>query len=278
MATLRIITYQSNDPYFNIAFEESLALVRSHEIIYDTLRIWRNRDSVILGYFNDVNKYVRVAEAESTGVPIIRRFTGGGAVYLDLGCLIYSLAIKREADRVSVHLLDSLLHGTVRAFQMVGLAPSIRNSNDIIINGFKVSGNSASIRDGTIFLHGTMLVNSDTSKIYHFLKVPPEDNIRGRVDPVKYNVSSLSSIINGLDSVSMMNKLTEALIKGYSEILNETPLAAKPTKIEMEVAKILHDEKYVMHEWNYRKASEAKFGYINKLVKDVLSEGTAEEG
>ncbi len=263
---LRVINFETDDPYFNIALEESLAYNRFYGLIPDTLRIWKNKDSIILGYSNDAKKHVKISEAEKNGIPIIRRFTGGGAVYLDSGCLIYSLAIKRGGGVDIGCMLENLLRGTIIALQKLGFHPTTKNFTDITIKGFKVSGNSAYIRKEGLFLHGTILINSDVDKIYRFLKIPP-DNVNENLDPVKYKVTNILSLLDAETTISFSD-IINAIIEGYSEALKVTPYNAQLTKTEMKIAQTLHDEKYIKYEWNFMKPSKPSFYYPSILSQE----------
>ncbi len=258
--SLRILSFESSDPYFNLAFEEALARARGMDLIPDTLRIWRNPRSVILGYFRRIEDDVNISVARKGKLPVIRRFTGGGTVYHDLGCINYSIAVKKEVKFPISYLYEVILKGTIRALEELGAAPYMKNTNDIVVNERKVSGTAASIRWGSLFLHGSILVNANLKALNSVLK-PPE-RIKPSTDPVKYIVANLEEFIGPVTYKDVL----QALIRGYSKALFTDVYLDKPSEEEMRIAEILYREKYLREEWNMQLPSR-KLAPLEKEVE-----------
>ncbi|USH00067.1 lipoate--protein ligase family protein [Thermococcus argininiproducens] len=258
---LRILITEFSDPYLNLAFEETLARVRAKDLIGDTLRIWRNEESVILGRFRKVEEDVNLKNLKRFKVPLIRRFTGGGTVYHDKGCLNYSLVIKRDVNYPLEYLYGVLLRGTLLALKKLGLRGYLKNTNDVVVNERKVSGTAASIRWGVLFLHGSLLINSDLLRLYSFLKIPKWHNF----DPVKYRVANLSTFVKGIKMEDVVN----ALIWGYSRVLLEDLTFDDPLKEELKIAKILYEERYSKKEWNLNYPPRVNEREINEKIEKV---------
>ncbi|NJE62190.1 biotin/lipoate A/B protein ligase family protein [Thermococcus sp. 21S7] len=242
--SLRVLVFDSGDPRFDLAFEEALARLRARDKIPDTLRLWRTSCSVVLGYFRSPGEDVNLDVADREGIPLIRRFSGGGTVYLDRGCVNYSIVMKREVEFPISYLYETVLRGTLTALESLGLSPYLRNANDVVVNGRKVSGTAASIRWGVLFLHGSILVDADLITLRALLKAP--ERLKPSVDPVKYRVANLLEFAGGIDVGDVM----DALIRGYSKVLSEDAYLDEPSGEELDVAGILHRLKYSRDEWN----------------------------
>ncbi|HIH71785.1 MAG: lipoate---protein ligase [Thermococcaceae archaeon] len=258
---LRVIFHEYRNPYLNIAFEESLARSRGVDLVDDTLRIWKNENSLILGRFRKVEGDINVGNAGKLGFSIVRRFTGGGTVYHDNGCLNYSLAIKRDVRYPVDYMYKVLLNGTLLALKKLGITPYLKNTNDVVINERKVSGTAAAVRWGVLFLHGSILVNSNLQKLYLLLRIPKTHNF----DPVKYRVANLSAFVE-----ASMEEVADALVWGYSRVLSTFPTFEEPLKEEIKVADILYKGKYSRDEWNFKGLVDTE-RELNKKVKDILS-------
>jgi len=225
---MRALFFQKEDPYFNLAFEE--ALIEGYE--EDTIRIWRNPECVVLGFSRDPYEDVRLWD-----VPVVRRFTGGGTVYNDKGCLNYSVVVKRKTRYPIEFLYNVMLDKTVRAFEALGIECKKANGNDLVVNGKKVSGTAAHISDDLLLLHGSILINCNIKELYAHLIIPKP--ARG-IDPVKYRVAN----VRELDE----KRFIDALIANHAG--SSCPRIGKPSKKELEIANELYENKYCKNEWN----------------------------
>ncbi|MBO8174972.1 MAG: lipoate--protein ligase family protein [Thermococcus sp.] len=262
---LRILTHETpNNPYLNLAFEEALARARSKDLVEDTLRIWRNGKALILGYFRNPEEDINLLVAKKRKIPIVRRFSGGGTVYHDIGCVNYSVVIKRDVKFPISYLYNELLKGTLLALKKLGVNAYVRNTNDIVVNERKVSGTAASIKWGVLFLHGSILINSDLKMLYLLLKIPK--NIKPSIDPVKYRVANLSSFLGNID----IDEIVNALISSYSRILMSDYYFDEPGKEELKIAKVLLKEKYLKDEWNFKVPPKIDEKEIEKKINAIL--------
>lgn len=256
MAGLRILFFEEPDnPYYNMAFEEALFKARYYGVVDDTLRIWRNRNAIVLGYFTRLDEEVNVELARSLGSAIVRRFTGGGAVYHDMGNLNYTIVVKVPNTNMGPldYIYGHLLYGMLRALKLLGVEPIIENTNDIIVHGRKVSGNASSFRGTTYILHGTLLLYTSPELIKRLFKIPWRIVRKKRISLVKYNVTNLERILGRRIEFS---EAAKAVIEGFRSLLKADIYYGKPSDIELEIANILYNLKYSRKEWNlYRRYS-----------------------
>ena len=136
------LTY-GGDPIYNIAMEEIL-LDEAYNLGEKIFRIWIQDKTVVMGYTTGLEE-VNIDVARKYGVPIVRRHSGGGAVYHDMGNINISLYIPGRILNISkIYEIGSkyILH----FLESIGLDPWIENRNDIVVDGFKVSGSSIWIK------------------------------------------------------------------------------------------------------------------------------------
>ncbi len=267
MRKLRILTYETpEDPYMNLAFEEAFTRVRSKDLTDDTLRIWRNKDAVIIGYFQYADEVVDLERAKALGIKVVRRFTGGGAVYHDLGNINYALALKDRVENVG-DLYKKYVNGILNALNILGFDPYVENINDVVIQDHKVSGTAASFRWNTSFFHGAMLVSTDLNRLGSVLKVSKKKLEDKKVSDVKYRVTNLQDV---LKRKIENRELIESITKGFEKMLNAQAYFDLPTKEELMVANILYSGKYSRDDWNLRRLSFREFETIEKKIDEIL--------
>ncbi|MCD6488251.1 MAG: lipoate--protein ligase family protein [Desulfurococcales archaeon] len=270
MKRLRVLLFETiDDPYYNLAFEEAFFLVRARGAIEDeTLRIWRNRDAVVLGFFRSVEEDVVLDETRRYDTAIVRRFTGGGTVYHDLGNLNYAVTYTGEGVSRPVDTAYSfLIKGIINALKHLGLVPRIENTNDIIIYDRKVSGTAASYRWNTVFFHGSLLVSSNIERLYKLLRIPKK--IPKGISPVKYRVTTLSRILGGGIG---FKEVIEYIVRAYEELYGAEAYTDIPSSLEIRVADFLYKNKYLDRKWNLEKTLTYGFTRLYKDVVEIIEE------
>ncbi len=267
MRNLRVITYETpEDPYMSMAFEEAFTRVRSKDLTDDTLRIFRHRDAVIIGYFQYADDVVNLEKARELGIKVVRRFTGGGAVYHDLGNINYALAVKYRIENVG-ELYKKYVNGILEALKILGVDPYVENINDVVVQDHKVSGTAASFRWNTSFFHGAMLVSTDLNRLGSVLKVSKKKLEDKKVSDVKYRVTNLQDVLKR----KIENKeLVESIVKGFEKMLNAQAYFDIPTREELLVANILYNGKYSREEWNLKRLPFSEFEAVEKKIEEIL--------
>lgn len=151
----------SVSPAYNLAFEEYICGLGD-----DVFMLWRNSSSVIIGRFQDIESEVFTDFADSRGIQIIRRNSGGGAVYHDLGNVNYSF-ILTDDKRLTLEHFSRIIMGILSGMGVKGL--EFRH-NDILADGCKISGGAQYHHDGRILHHGTLLFDSELGIIPQVLR------------------------------------------------------------------------------------------------------------
>lgn len=151
----------SLSPAYNLAFEEYICGLGC-----DVFMLWRNSPSVIIGRFQDMDSEVDTEFARAHGINVVRRNSGGGAVYHDLGNVNYSFILDDDR-RLTLEHFSRIIMDILSGMGVKGL--EFRH-NDILADGCKISGGAQYHHDGTILHHGTLLFDSNLGIIPQVLR------------------------------------------------------------------------------------------------------------
>ena len=266
----------STDPAYNLAFEE---FILRNKTSGNILILWQNENAVIIGLNQNTQAEINPEFIEKHGIQVVRRNTGGGAVYHDLGNLNYSFITNIErANQVVISLFAEPI---VNALRSLGLNAEASGRNDIQVDGKKVSGTAQRILNGRILFHGTLLFDSNPEMIAGALNPDPEKfkskaskSIQARVGNIKEFLDKSKSSIKNDNAISIHEEEKEFSdelkiasvedLKNYikNQILAEGCEATSLSAGELEEILKLKEEKYDTWEWNY--GNSPKFTYSNK--------------
>lgn len=269
----RIRCYQTKNtvPYQNLAAEEYLLNhVEEGECI---LYLWQNRKTVVIGRNQNAWKECRTGELEADGGYLVRRLSGGGAVFHDLGNLNFTFLMRSED-----YHLNRQLSVIVRAVNALGIPAELSGRNDIIANGRKFSGNAFYHAEGRSYHHGTLLVDVDMSQLSRYLNVSIEKLKSKGVDSVKSRVVNLSSFQPDITVELVAEKLAEA----FGEVYGLPPEAVREDEFESGALLEL-TEKFSSWDWKFgrRIAFEAelsnRFSWGDLQIQLVLNAGKVEQ-
>ncbi|MEM3552789.1 MAG: biotin/lipoate A/B protein ligase family protein [Candidatus Bathyarchaeia archaeon] len=248
----RLVNFEGTNPYYNIALEEAVAKIVGKGEASNTVRFWRNERAVVLGRFQSVEVEVDLNACIKHNVAIVRRFTGGGAVYHDLGNLNYSIIVNK--GNISLGNIQKFFRkgclSVIEALKILGLNPSFKEPSSILINEKKVSGAAGALRWNAIVYHSCILISANLSVLKEVLNCfKPEYNPSEKwVSNKKFDVNNLKNFMNKELS---LEDVKEALKKGFEKVyegkLYEDTLSLK----ELKLAEKLYKSKYCTHEWIY---------------------------
>ncbi len=215
-----------------------------------TLRLFVfGRPTVTVGYFQRVEEVVDVGLAQREGIDIVRRITGGGAVYHDpSGEITYSVVLPET--RVPGDVVESfkyLSSGVVEAARILGAPAEFAPLNDGVIAGKKFSGQAQTRRFGVVLQHGTFMYATDLDRLAEVLRVGGVKlSSRG---PVRARVTTLSEF---LGRTITKEEALEALIEGFKRGLSAEIHEGTYTEIELRLASELK-WKYRSREWVFMR-------------------------
>ena len=238
------------DPAFNLALEE--VMVAQSDAPFAML--WRNRPSVIVGRNQNACREFDADYARGHGIAVVRRMTGGGAVYHDCGNLNYSIfAFETDANRRYIDFAP-FAEPVLSALRSLGVEAEFSGRNDILVGGRKVSGSAKSVHDGRILFHGTLLFDVDFEAMSAAL-TPPRAKIEAKgVASVRARVANLSEFLPDLDRETFRQALESEFLRRFD--LKE-PLPIPENWIRE--AERIADERYRSWEWTFGESPDFTF-------------------
>jgi len=248
-----IITAETN-PYRNLAMEEYLLKnVGKNEVI---LYLWQNENTVVIGKNQNPWKECKVAELEADNGKIVRRLSGGGAVFHDLGNLNFTFFASKENYNV-----EKQLEVIVKAVNNLGIPAKKSGRNDISVEGMKFSGNAFYCDGIHSYHHGTILVNVDMSKLCLYLNVSRDKLVSKGVESVRARVTNLTEYCIDLD----ITKMKVELMKAFSEVYG-----LQSRKIELSEINFIQTEKlkekFSSWDWIYGKKMEFNYSIDKRFT------------
>lgn len=224
-------------PERNLAMEEYLLFhTEQGECI---LYLWQNEHTVVVGRNQNCWKECDVSRLKEEGGHFVRRLSGGGAVYHDLGNLNFTFLVRKEDYDLEKQLLVIR-----RAVESFGIPVEISGRNDLLACGRKFSGNAYYESGEFAYHHGTILINVDKERMARYLTVS-RDKLKSKgVDSVRSRVGNLKSFCPELT----VEKMKQAMKQAFGEVYGRIPQQRKIE--EMEEVKIL-EEKYASFDWKY---------------------------
>lgn len=234
-------------PYKNLALEEYLTFHTEPEecILY----LWQNKHTVVIGKNQNCWKECKVNYLEEDEGYLVRRLSGGGAVFHDLGNLNFTFCVRKENYDVGKQL-DVI----VKAVGKLGLQAEKTGRNDITIDGRKFSGNAFYESNGFCYHHGTILICVDKEQMSKYLNVSKEKLASKSVDSVKSRVANLEEFCPKVTILAMQEKLIEA----FGEVYGCHPEELSNDRLDM--IKIQERENF-FSSWEWKYGRKIPFTY-----------------
>jgi lipoate---protein ligase len=244
------------DPRINLAIEEYA--LKNLDINETYLLFYINEPSIIIGKNQNSIEEINTEYVESNGIHVVRRLSGGGAVYHDLGNLNYSFITKDDGD--SFHNFRKFTEPVIAALKQMGINAELSGRNDILAEGRKISGNAQFSTKGRMFTHGTLLFNSEMDHIVSALRVK-KDKIESKgIKSVRSRVANISEFLTEKLSVEeFRSSLLKFIFQG--EEVTEYVL----TEEDWEKIHQLSKERYQNWDWNYGKSPKFNLQHSHRF-------------
>ena len=230
----------STDPRFNLAMEEYVFDNMPKE--YEYFWLWRNHNTIVVGKHQNTVQEINLPYVKEHDITVVRRLSGGGAVYHDLGNVNFTFIA--DADNLEALNLQAFCLPIVETLQTMGIDAQVSGRNDITIDGRKFSGNSQYIREKRIMHHGTLMFDSDLSVVTQALQVSADKYESKGFKSVRSRVTSIRPYAPEGTTVDTFQKILEGNIAKHARVvtLNEEQIAQ---------IKKIQEARYNTWEWNF---------------------------
>jgi lipoate---protein ligase len=211
----RILRYESHPAKINMAIDEAVAEMLTFNEASPTIRFYGwNPSAVSIGCFQSLEDEVDTTKCAALGIDIVRRRTGGGAVYHDKdGEITYSIICPETMVDKDINAAYCQIGGwIVNGLKIVGITAEFRPINDVTVGGKKISGSAQTRRSGIFTQHGTILYRVDPDVMFTVLKVDKEKAASKGTDKLSDLVTSVSQ-----ESKASKNDVLAALVYAFAD-------------------------------------------------------------
>jgi lipoate-protein ligase A len=239
---VQYIESRNTDPYYNLALEQFVFDRLNREDNY--FMLWQNCNAIIVGKHQSTREEINTAFVKENNIAVVRRLSGGGAVYHDLGNLNFTFIA--QADKQDGIDFSFFCEPISKALCSFGVPVEISGRNDMTVEGKKFSGNAQYIREGRVMHHGTILYDSDLDMLSRVLK-PAKDKIESRgIKSLKSRVTNIRPYMKTDMPISgFWSALRDFMISAFD--MKEFPLNSEHKAAVEE----LREKVYSRWSWNY---------------------------
>lgn len=231
----------STDAAFNLAMEQYAFDSFDHHKEYFIL--WQNKNAVIIGKNQNTVKEINSSFIKKHDIQVIRRLSGGGAVYHDLGNINYTFIVNETDSRMNLALFTKIISDTLNK---LGIHCETNGRNDILIDGKKFSGNAQYHKNHRVMHHGTLMFNSDLTMLTNALNVS-ENKIKSKgIDSIR---SRVTNIRDHLSESITIKEFKQQFLNTLFQGIHTTPCVLSSDDIQY--IKQIRDDIYNTWQWNY---------------------------
>lgn len=252
---MRYLRNNNTNPYFNMAFDEyCLEQLTIDEPVFF---LWQNRPSVIIGANQEVHTEVNLNYLKENDISLVRRVTGGGAVFHDFGNLNYTIVgnsddLERDYPEYTRYMLQAL--------QKLGIPATMSGRNDILVEGKKVSGFAKRVCKSRLMIHGTLMFDVDIDRLEKVL-CPPATKLQSKgIASVRSRVANLQEYLPEIPDISAFKSRLETILSN-----NYADKEWELTPEDIQQIRQLAQDKFEQWEWIYGHAPRATLNQSKRL-------------
>jgi len=244
-----VINNPHTNPYFNLAMEEHLLT----DVRDDIVMLWRNDKAVIIGRNQNALEEINQSYVEKAGIAVVRRLTGGGAVFHDLGNVNFTFIQHKDVGAFSDY--RRFTQPVCDFLETLGVHAELSGRNDLMIDGMKISGNAQTVRADRIMHHGTLLFDANLADVSAALNPNKVKMASKGTQSVRSHVTNISSHLREQMGV-------EDFLGRLYTFFSTRGSDAQPydlTGEDVRVTEGLVRDKYGTWEWNYGRSPAYNF-------------------
>ncbi len=251
----RFLDIHTTDPTFNLALEQYVFDCLPREDNY--FMLWQNASAIIIGRHQNAHAEINLPYVREHGVSVVRRLSGGGAVYHDLGNLNFTFIQDAQSTRLDLSLFCTPV---AQALQSLGANAEVNGRNDITLDGKKISGNAQYVREGRIMHHGTLLFDADLEAASLALQ-PDAEKIKAKgVASVRSRMTTLKEHMReGASLADFKNAFLHCLFEGQQ--MQPYHL----TDADIAAVEELRKQRYATYDWNFGQSPPCDLAYKGRV-------------
>lgn len=241
------IINKSNNPYYNLAFEEYVLknIVTDEDIIL----LWRNEPTVVVGRNQNTYEEINYDYLLKNNINVVRRISGGGAVYHDLGNINFTFITNTTTNSFA-----KLAIPIIKALKTLGINATFSGRNDILVNDKKFSGNAQYFYKKRMFQHGTLLFDTNLNMIPKVLNLDPSKVMSKGIKSYKSRVTNIKPLLSKPINIDQfMEYLLKFILK--TEDISKKVLTLNE-KQKQDIIDLMNN-KYLTWEWNFGKSPQS---------------------
>jgi len=244
------------DPRVNLAIEEHL--LRNKPFEEDVLLFYINEPSIIIGRNQNTLEEINHHYVEEHGIHVVRRLSGGGAVYHDLGNLNFSFI--SNSGKENLHNFKKFTAPVIQVLQDMGVPAALNGRNDIVVEERKISGNAQYSAGARMVSHGTLLYNSDLSQVSEALNVKMDKIVSKGIKSVRSRVANISEFLEKpVDILEFRERLKQGILNTADN--SEYIL----TEVDWVEINNFSKERYFQWDWNFGRSPDFNIQKTNRF-------------
>ena len=265
---MRCITSPFDTCFYNIASEEYYIENFDEDVFY----LYINKPCIIVGKYQNAYAEINRDYAEKNGIQVVRRNSGGGAVYHDPGNLNYGFITKSGGKGIN-EVFREFTGPVLKVLSGLGVNAVFSGRNDLTIDGKKFSGNAQYRKKGKALIHGTLLFSSDLEQVSKSLNADPRKFQDKSVKSVKSRVTNILPFLPSPITIDEFSRIImDEILSGFSGSY-EYELTAQ----DREQIGILAEKKYKTWEWTYGNSPDFNYRHALKYSSGILDTGVRVE-
>jgi len=240
--TLRVLDTGVLEGRLNIAIGQAIIEARQAGRVPDTLRFLRFPPTALVGRHQALGQEVDLGYCSAHGIGVVRRITGGGAIFMEPGLLGWELAFDRRTLGVSSlpELTREICEAAAEGISRLGVTARYRPRNDIEVEGRKISGTGGFFDSDVLFYQGTVLVDMNPQDMVSALRVPQAKLAKRRLDSAAQRVITLRELLG--DETPGLPVIQQALAAAFARRFGLQVVQGELSPAELEQAQKLHCE------------------------------------